>query len=683
VSDPELARLLLVEIARHLPALERDPIELDEARRALHALKGSLGLAGESALAQEVTRLERKLIGGDESAVRTAATILRRAEEKLLAGEPAAEGLAMWPVPPASLPGRAIEPSLRAQYLAEVGDRLAHIDEALGGALAPIEAITLAYRQVHTIKGAASSVGDEPMAWFCHGLEEQLRGGTASREAATAALTELAKWRGVLGGLLDDPQSALASLRPPEPRSSAPERRTSRPPDSEPAPRISMTDDATIRVAAQSVDRLLERTSTVAVAREAMAQSANALLERSAEMRSLRADLAEALRLIGPPRPWGAPAAALSRIRTVADSLAVTSERLEEASASARRPAVALREAENASKRELSAMRQTPLRQLFARLTVAVEAEARRSGRAVVVSEMGGDETVDRRLSEALLDPCLQIARNAVAHGIEPPDVRERAGKARTGAIRLSARKSAGRLRITIDDDGAGADVARVRERVVEAGMVSQGLAESADDDTLLALLFLPGFTTRDASDLLAGRGIGLDIALGAVQKLGGRVHLSSRRGEGMRASVEVPVESGFAKVLWVEAGGDTYALLAADVASVKRDGAAAPHLTACLGDRGDPNGAPGSVRLELAVEDDPSRRTAAVSVDAALAIEELLVRPLTPLVAAMGPFAGAIVRGDGTVRLALDAHALAPRARALAPSARNAGTAKVAPRGT
>ncbi len=677
MSDAELTRLLLVEIARHLPSLEHDPLDAEAARRALHALKGSLGLAGEGALAQEIARLERKLAAGDESAARDGARTLRHAEEKLLAGEPASSGLAFWPVPPASLAPRSIDPSIRTQYFAEVGDRLAHIDEALGGSLAPLDAVTLAYRQVHTIKGAASSIGDEPMAWFCHGLEERIRGGSASRDAAEVALAEVARWRGVLGGLLDDPTSALLSLRPPRPRSNVPNAEPSRPPEDEPSSRASLSDDATIRVAAQSVDRLLERTMTVSVAREAMAQSANALALRSTEMRALRADLAEALRLIGPPRPWGAPAAALSRIRTVAQALGIAGERLEEAAASVRRPARALRDVASASKRDLSAMRQTPLRHLFGRLTVAVEAEARRAGREIVVSESGGDETVDRRLAEALVDPCLHIARNAVAHGIEPPEVRELAGKARTGSIRFSARKSAGRLRIEIADDGAGADVAAIRARVIEAGVVSKALAESADDDTLLALLFLPGLTTRDASDLLAGRGIGLDIALGAVQKLGGRVSLSSSRGEGLRAAVDVPVESGFAKVLWVEANGEPYALLAADVAAVRRsEGALAPHLAACIGEA-DAN--PGPVVLELAVQGDDE--AARVSVDAALAIEELLVRPLTPLVAAMGPFAGAIVRGDGTVRLALDAHALAPRARALATSARRA--ADLAPRAT
>jgi len=659
--DAELSRLLLLEISRHLPALEQSPPDPTEARRALHALKGSLGLAGEQALAAEITRLERSVNEGDDSAVRTAAGLLRHAQEKLLAGESASEGLTAWPEPPPTLAPRPIDPSLRPQYAAEVTDRLAGIDEALGGSMTPIEAVAVAFRQVHTIKGAASAVGDEPMAWFCHGLEGRLKSGSQSRDAASSALAELARWRGVLGGLLEDPHSALLSLRAARHfRSAPPSAHPSQMPDDE--PRSIAGDDATIRVAALSVDRLLERTTTVSVAREAIAQSAIAVRSKSARLRALRADLAEALRLIGPPRPWGAPAAALSRIRTVADALVQTSEQLEETAAAVRLPEQALRESASANKRELSAMRQTPLRRLFARLTVAIEAEARRSGREIAVHESGGDETVDRRLAEQLLDPLLHVARNAVAHGIEPVAVREGLGKPRCGTIGFAAVKSAGRLRVTITDDGAGVDVAEVRRRAVEAGMLTATLADHADDDMLLGLLFVPGFTTRDASDLLAGRGIGLDIALAAVQRLGGRMHLVNRAGEGITVVVEVPVESGFSTVLWVDAGGDTYAMLASDIAAVRRnDGPVpAPHLTACIEGDAPELGAP--VCLELAVEGE----RAAVAVEAVGALEELLVRPLTPLVAAMGPFAGAIVRGDGTVRLALDAHALAPRARAL-----------------
>jgi two-component system chemotaxis sensor kinase CheA len=309
-------------------------------------------------------------------------------------------------------------------------------------------------------------------------------------------------------------------------------------------------------------------------------------------------------------------------------------------------------------------MRRVPLRRIFARLATAVESEARRAERLVVVRTHGAEETIDRRLAEALTEPILTLARNAVAHGIEHPTARESIGKPAAGTITLTARKSYSRLFVTIADDGAGVDVAAVRQRAVEAGAVTPALAEAADDDTLLALLFLPGFSTRESSDLLAGRGIGLDIALAAVQRLGGTIRLATRHGEGFEARIEVPVESGLGSVLWVSAGGAEHAFVASQARLVRRnDGPDAdriPHLAACLEAR---PSARAAYALELDVEDEAPL---VVGVDDVGRTEEVLVRPLTPLVSSLGPFAGAVVRGDGSLRLAIDAYALAPRVRAL-----------------
>jgi two-component system, chemotaxis family, sensor kinase CheA len=311
-------------------------------------------------------------------------------------------------------------------------------------------------------------------------------------------------------------------------------------------------------------------------------------------------------------------------------------------------------------------MRQAPIAAMLGRVALAVEAEARRSGREVVVRTLGGELTVDRRIAEQLADPCLHLARNAVAHGIEPPEQRVAAGKPPQGTITLSVKKTTSRLRITIEDDGAGVDVADIRRRSVEAGSVTKALADAADDDTLLALLFLPGFSTRESSDLLAGRGIGLDIALAAVQRLSGGIRLSSRLGEGFTASVEVPVDTGMSRIVWVEAAGEEYALVAGQVARVRPNQGelveTTPHLAACLGREG---AATAMLALDL-VTGDTDSAPARIGIDRVGAAEDQLIRPLTPLVAAMGPFAGAIVRGDGSVRLALDGYALAPRARAL-----------------
>ncbi len=660
-SDPELTRLLILELSRHLLTLEVTPDDLEACRRAVHALKGSAGLAGEPELAAALQRLERRVREVEPGAVADTASLVREAVARLSAGDRATSS--MWPEPPPDLAAIPLDPSMRAQYNAEISDRLAGIDTALGSTGDAVEAAAVAYRHVHTMKGAASAVGDEPMSWFCHGLEERLKVAVTS-EAATAALQEVGRWRVVLGGLLEDPNGALRMLRgmPPKPRSVVPARITQRPAGDD-DPRA--VDEATIRVEAASVDRLLDRFVAIGLVRERIAAGAERTREHSLMMRRLRAELAEALRLIGPPRPWGAPAAALQKIGHAASVISTLGDELDHTLGEVRGSDLTLKDSISEAKRLLSHMRQTPLKQMFARLASAVEAEARRTDREVVVRMVGSEETIDRRLAELLVEPCLQIARNSVAHGIEPAAARLALGKPAAGTLTLSARKTANRLRITIEDDGAGVDVAAVRRRAVEAGAVAHALADAADDNTLLALLFLPGFSTRETSDLLAGRGIGLDIALSAIQRLGGALRLSSKYGRGFSARVEIPVESGLGSVLWVTAGGVEYALSAAQAITVrKNESGRTPNLAACLEAR---HNELAKFAIELAVEeDDQGSSPIVVGVDSVGRTEEVLIRPLTPLLASMGPYSGAIVREDGSLRLAVDIFALAPRARAL-----------------
>jgi two-component system chemotaxis sensor kinase CheA len=597
---------------------------------------------------------------------------VRTAVQRLAAGETAIA--ARWPIPPDDLVARPLDPLVLAQYSVEVGDRLARIDDAHSTGGDQVEAIRNVYRHLHTMKGAASAVGDEPMGWFCHGLEERVKGAD-STETARAALQEVARWRVVLGALLDEPDTALATLRargrPSNvPRSSIPSRPSIRSFDSDP-PRSTAFDEvtATIRVQAVDVDRLLEKFDAIDLVREGVAARAVRARDTAEDVRGLRASLVEALRLIGPPRPWGAPAAALSRIEHVAGVLGALGEELDGASVRLQTSDHALRDEVADAKKQLSTMRQTTVGRVFARLTTAVESEARRSGRAVIVRTRGADETIDRRIAEQLIEPCLQLVRNAVAHGIEPPEIRTALGKPPSGTVALAARKLGNRLALTIEDDGAGVDVGDVRARALEAGLVTQAIGEAADDDTLLSLLFVPGFSTRESSDLLAGRGIGLEIARTVVQRMGGGIRLSSRAGEGFSARIDVPIESGLVTVLWVTAGPEELAIPALNVRRIRlagddgADPARVPHLLSCLDASASAVG-PYVVDLELQDDDAPAPPVA-VGVDSIGRTEELLVRPLGPLLAGLGPYGGAIVRGDGSLRLAIDAWAIAPRARA------------------
>jgi chemotaxis protein histidine kinase CheA len=671
-ADPELSRLLIQELERHLVTLEVEPRDETGAQRAIHALKGSAGLAGERELAATLERLNRRIREGDEVAFDEAAATVRTAVERLTAGESAVE--ARWPVPPDDLHACPLDPLVRAQYAAEVTDRLARIDSALATGDDPVEAARALYRHVHTMKGAGSSVGDEPMSWFCHGLEERLR-VVESKETARTAMQEVAHWRVVLGALLDDPDTALDTLRARRRTSQMPIKALSPGPprafDSDP-PRLTGEATATIRVPAVDIDRLLERLDVIERARERIATRVERGHRAARSMRQQRASLVDALRLIGPPRPWGAPAAALKRVEAVAAALGAFGEELDVASARLNTVEHVLRDGVTDAKKQLSAMRQTTVGRMFGRLTTAIESEARRGGCAVIVRTRGADETIDRRIAEQLIEPCLQLVRNAVAHGIEPPQDRTALGKPASGTIALAARKIGNRLSLTIEDDGAGVDVADVRRRAVAAGLVTPVIAEAADDDTLLSLLFLPGFSTRQSTDLLAGRGIGLEIARSGVQRMGGAIRLSSRAGEGFSARIDVPIDSGLVTVFWVVAGQDEFALPAANAHRVRLnegpDAARLPHLMSCL-DGAARDRARYAIDLELQGDGVPEL-PASIGVDGVGQAEELLVRPLGPLVAGLGPFAGVIVRGDGSLRFALDAWAIAPRARAFTAAA-------------
>jgi chemotaxis protein histidine kinase CheA len=670
-SDPELRRLLLDELRRHLVTLEARPPTVAESQRAVHAIKGSAGLAGEPQLAATLERLQRRISEGDEIAIGQAAALVRTAIDRLSAGETAL--VARWPIPPNDLLVRPLDPLVHTQYAAEVSDRLARIDEAFAPGQDVIEAARAVFRHLHSMKGAASAAGDEPMTWFCHGLEDRLN-VASSEDAARAALQDVAKWRVVLGWLLDEPETALAALQgngrsfrtPGLPAS--PKAASSSLFESEPA-RPFDESGPTIRVGAVSVDRLLERLDSIDLVREAITSRAERTRETAVALRDQRSSLVEALRLIGPPRPWGAPAAALARVERVVGALGAFGNDFDAASARLGAAEHTLRDDIAEAKKQLSTMRQTTVGRIFARLTTAIESEARRNGRAIIVRTRGADETIDRRLAEDLVEPCLQLVRNAVAHGMQPPGLRASLGKAASGTIALTARKLGNRLRITIEDDGAGVDIADVRARAVLAGLVTPAIADAADDDTLLSLLFVPGFSTRESSDLLAGRGIGLEIARNATQKMGGAIRLSSRTGEGFTARIDVPIESGLVTVLWVIAGGSEFALPAANARRARKndgpDAARVPHLLACF-DVAASSRAAYAVDLDLQGDDEP-QTPVSIGVDAIKRTEELLVRRLGALIASLGPFAGAIMRGDGSLRLAIDPWSVGARARAFA----------------
>jgi chemotaxis protein histidine kinase CheA len=227
----------------------------------------------------------------------------------------------------------------------------------------------------------------------------------------------------------------------------------------------------------------------------------------------------------------------------------------------------------------------------------------------------------------------------------------------------LRAERRAEWLRVAVEDDGQGADVERIRALAVARGALSAETAALAPENQLLALLFLPGLTTREAPGLLAGRGIGLDLVQEMARALGGVARLASREGGGLVANLEIPTDRALTEVLWIEDGEFELALPVAYTRGVRRaEGArTAPRLSTCLGAL---RPEPAALEVELAVY---GVAPVGIGIERALGIEEVTLRPIPALIAAKGPFNGAILRADGSLRLALDVPVLAARAWAAA----------------
>lgn len=176
-------------------------------------------------------------------------------------------------------------------------------------------------------------------------------------------------------------------------------------------------------------------------------------------------------------------------------------------------------------------------------------------GRRVEVQVEAGEARLDRRIINTLREAFLHLVRNSVDHGIEDPDQRAAVGKAEVGAIRIQGMEEGDRVQIRIVDDGRGIDIDAVVRTAVEHGIVDPEAADEIDTGDALQFLFRPGFTTRENTSELSGRGIGLDAVAASVRAVGGDLWLESTSGEGTEVTVEVPVARRGERVLVVRIG--------------------------------------------------------------------------------------------------------------------------------
>lgn len=322
-------------------------------------------------------------------------------------------------------------------------------------------------------------------------------------------------------------------------------------------------------------------------------------------------------------------------------------------------------------------MRMVPLRHLFAPLPRLVRQLSAELGKDVRLVIDGGEVEIDREVGESLRDPIVHVLRNAIDHGIESADRRTAAGKPVQGMLRVSARQANNRILIAFEDDGGGLPLASLVQRAVDGGHLSGDEAARLSPDRIAEFVFLPGVSTAVAVTGVSGRGVGMDVVKANVERLGGHIHVRNRPGAGVSIEFDVPMTLTIISALAIDAGGQSFAIprsavhevLLASSDSVQRQSAGGAGLVRVRGRM-----LPLLVLEDiLGLADSESAEDRAIILcriggNATVAIdvpdvrdhEELVIKPLPPLLLALGIYSGMSLPDSGQPMLVLDVEAIA-----------------------
>jgi len=204
-------------------------------------------------------------------------------------------------------------------------------------------------------------------------------------------------------------------------------------------------------------------------------------------------------------------------------------------------------------------IRMIPIGQLYEKMSRIVRKISREQGKRVDLKFFGADTELDKLIVEDISDPMMHIIRNAIDHGIEPGDVRTAQGKNEKGTIKISSYQKGNHVVIEIEDDGGGIDVEKVKNKALQKGLVSDITAVS--DREAIDFIFLPGFSTNEVVSEVSGRGVGMDVVKNNISAICGMVDIETRKGEGSRFIITLPITLAIIKALIIRCSGRTYAL--------------------------------------------------------------------------------------------------------------------------
>lgn len=321
---------------------------------------------------------------------------------------------------------------------------------------------------------------------------------------------------------------------------------------------------------------------------------------------------------------------------------------------------------------EIMTSRLVPVGQVFDRFPRLVRDVARQLGKDVLFSIEGKDIEIDRSVLDEIGEPVVHLLRNAVDHGLESPDVREAAGKARAGRLILAAYRDRSAVVISVRDDGKGIDRGKVLARALTLGLVPPG-TERLDDDALLRCIAHPGFSTAEQVTDVSGRGVGVDAVISRVRALGGTVEMRSTPGQGTEVTLRLPVTLAIVRALLARVGNERYALPLTHVRETLERGPALVRPVQgremlVLRDEVLPllrlrevvrlDGA-GAVREEEIVVIERGERRAGLVVDELTGQEDIVVKSFDGARDGLALFSGATILSDGAPALIVDVGSL------------------------
>jgi len=463
--------------------------------------------------------------------------------------------------------------------------------------------VTALQRDIHTVKGSARMAGLNPVGEVAHVLEDLLENIAGGRQQATAAsIDTLEAGCDHLHAMLD-----AVEKRQPLPARHELEALAAEEQDLvEEAPTVSRADleeagaertgrSSTIRLASEQVEELLNFAGEVSIFRSRIEQEIGSFRGNIGEVGQTVARLREQLRKLEQEteaqilsryeREHGSADSTfdpleLDRYSTIQQLSRALAESVSDLNSLTELMDDAGRQSEtllmqqarvNTELQEgLMQARMVSFNTLAPRLRRVVRNAARDIGRkANLEILLEGEGELDRNVLDRVTAPIEHILRNAIAHGIEPPAERVAAGKSETGTVSITIDREATELLIRVADDGAGLNFDRIRERALEMGLLT---AEQADDpDQLSQIIFHTGFSTAEEVSELSGRGVGMDVVSSEVRQIGGRISVSSERGEGTRLTLRIPLSLAVMQAIFVYAGERLFSIPLQAVRGVAR----------------------------------------------------------------------------------------------------------------